>query len=166
MSTLVGVFERERGVRSAREILADANYDATVLRRPHDPYDPPVRFKHRGELMMRAAVKWGIIGALIVEVPSVVLFWVLPVDMNVKVLMAAMVWKLGAGFGAWIGAMSAGERGLDAERAEDYEEYLINGRRILAVTVASRDRRFARGAIIESGAVEVREVVGTFEVKA
>jgi hypothetical protein len=84
---------------------------------------------------------------------------------NVKVFMGSTVWKLGAAFGAWIGAMSAGERGLDSERAEDYEEELINGRRLLSVNVASRDRRFARGAILESGALEVRDLVGTFEVK-
>ena len=63
----------------------------------------------------------------------------------------------------------SGRRALsqaDAERAEDYEVELMNGRRILSVNVTSRDRRFARGAILESGAVEVRDVVGTFEVKA
>lgn len=165
MSTLVGVFEQDRGALSARDILTDADYHATVLRRSRDPYDPPTRFKHRGEVMLRAAVKWGIIGALIIEVPFLVLLFILPVDVNVKVFMASTVWKFGAAFGAWIGAMSAGERGLDAERAEDYEDELINGRRLLSVNVASRDRRFARGAILESGAVEVRDVVGTFEVK-
>ena len=165
MSTLVGIFEQEEGARSARDILSYADYDATVLRRPHDPFDPPVRFKQRGEVMLRAAVKWGIIGALLVEVPSLAVLLLLPVDVNVKVLMGATVWKFGAAFGGWIGAMSAGERGLDAERAEDYEEELMSGRRILAVNVARRDRRFARGAILESGALEVRDVVGTFETK-
>jgi hypothetical protein len=165
MTTLVGVFEQERGAQSAREILTDADYNAEVLRRSHDPYDPPMHFKHRGEVMLRAAMKWGIIGALIVELPFLALLMVLPVDVNVKVFMGSTVWKLGAAFGAWIGAMSAGERGLDSERAEDYEEELINGRRLLSVNVASRDRRFARGAILESGALEVRDLVGTFEVK-
>ncbi|MDA1036164.1 MAG: hypothetical protein O3B65_04705 [Chloroflexi bacterium] len=165
MSTLVGVFEQEQGAQSAREILTYGDYDATVLRRSHDPYDAPVRFKHRGEVMLRAAVKWGIVGALIIEIPALALLLMLPVDINVKVFMGATVWKFGAAFGAWIGAMSAGERGLDAERAEDYEDELISGRRLLSVNVASRDRRFARGAILESGAVEVRDVVGTFEVK-
>ena len=166
MSTVVGIFEHEQSAQSARDILMDADYDATVLRRSHDPYDPPLRFKQRGEVMLRAAVKWGIICALIIEVPSLALLMMLPVDVNVKVFMGATVWKFGAAFGAWIGAMSAGERGLDAERAEDYEVELMNGRRILSVNVTSRDRRFARGAILESGAIEVRDVVGTFEEKA
>ena len=166
MSTLVGVFEQDRGVQSAHEILTDADYNAQILRRSHDPYDAPLRFKHRGELMLRAAVKWGIVGALIVEVPSLFLLLMLPVDTSVKVFMGSVMWKFGAAFGAWFGAMSAGERGLDAERAEGYEEDLINGRRIISVTVASRDRRFARGALLESGAVEVRDVVGTFEKKS
>jgi hypothetical protein len=165
LSTLVGLFEQEHGAQSARNILTDAAYDATVLRRSHDPYDAPIRFKHRGEVMLRAAVKWGVIGALIFEVPALVLLFMLPVDVNVKVFFTATVWKFGAAFGAWFGAMSAGDRGLDAERAEDYEEELIGGRRILSVSVASRDRRFARGAILESGAIEVRDLVGTFEVK-
>jgi hypothetical protein len=37
---------------------------------------------------------------------------------------------------------------------------------LLVVNVDRRDRPDARGAVLESGAVEVRDVVGTFERKA
>ena len=146
-------------------LLEDAGYRPLAVAPSHTPDDPPIVFRQRGEVMLRAAVKWGIIGALIIEVPSVTALMFLPVDLNVKVLLGSTVWKFGAAFGAWIGAMSVGEHGLDAERAEDYERELDHGRRLLVVNVSRRDRPAARGAFLESGAVEVRDVVGTFERK-
>ena len=166
MSSIVAIFEGERGATAARDILEQAGYTPVVLKSSHDPYDPPVEFRHRGELMLRAAVKWGIIGALVIEIPALILLLILPVDLNVKVLMGSMVWKFGAGFGAWLGAGSAAERGLDTERAEDYERELVSGRHVLTVNVSSRDRPSARGALIESGAIEVRDLIGTFEFAA
>ena len=165
MSSIAAIFDNERSANAARDILADAGYPSVVIKRSHDPYDPPVELKHRGELMLRGAVKWGLIGALAVEVPSLVLVLLLPVDINVKVFMAATMWKFGAGFGAWLGAAFTSERGLDAERAEDYEKEIAGGRRILAVTVHHKDRLFARGALVESNALEVRDINGTFEVR-
>ncbi len=124
-----------------------------------------VPLAQRGELMLRAAVRWGIIGALAVEVPSVIVLLLLPVDINVKVLMAATMWKVGAGFGAWLGAASAGERGLDQEVAEDYEARLERGGWVLGIDVRRGDRPFARGVMLESDAFDVRDVIGTFEAK-
>ena len=163
MSTIVAIFEGERGADAARDILRDAGYTTVVLKSPHDPYDAPVEFRHRGELMLRAAVKWGLIASLAIEIPSLIVLLMLPIDLNVKVLMGSMVWKFGAGFGAWLGAASAAERGLDTERAEDYQRELAKGRRLLTVDVASSDRPSARGALLESGAIEVRDLTGTFE---
>ena len=165
MTSVVGIFDSERSAASARVILEDSGYRPFAVAPSYAPDDPPIVFRQRGEVMLRAAVKWGIIGALIIEVPSVTALMFLPVDLNVKILLGSTVWKFGAAFGAWIGAMSVGEHGLDAERAEDYERELDYGRRLLVVKVSSRDRPAARGAFLESGAVEVRDVVGTFERK-
>lgn len=161
MRTIVAIFEGTRGADAARNILRDAGYASVIL---ESPSDAPIEFRHRGELMMRAAVKWGIIAALAIEIPSLILLLMLPIDLNIKVLMGSMVWKFGAGFGAWIGAMSSADRGLDAERAEDYQSELAKGRCLLTVDVASSDRPSSRGALLESGAIEVRDLTGTFEL--
>ena len=163
MSTLVAIFEGEGGAESARAILADGGYEAVVWRSSHDPYDPPIRFRRHNEFILRGAVKWGIIGALVIEIPALILLLMLPIGLNAKVLMGSTVWKFGAGFGAWLGAATAADRGLDSERADDFQRDLTSGRRIVTVDIAGRDRRSARGALIESGAVEVRDLYGTFE---
>ena len=79
--------------------------------------------------------------------------------------MLASVWKFGAAFGAWLGIMYGGERGLDQDTAEDYEAHLAAGRWVVAADVRRRDRQSARGALVESGALEARDVRGTFEPK-
>ena len=166
MNTIVAIFEGDRGANAACDILDAAGYTPVILTPSHDPYGAPIEFRHRGELMLRAAVKWGIIASLAIEVPALILLFILPVDVNVKVLMGSMVWKFGAGFGAWLGAASVAERGLDTERAEDYQLELASGRRLLTVDVTSADRPSARGALLESGAIEVRDLTGTFELVA
>ena len=118
-----------------------------------------------GESMLRAAVKWGILGSLIVEVPSLIALLIFPMDLNVKVLLAATVWKFGAAFGSWIGAMSAGEDGLDDEHAAEYEALLAAGYALIAVDVRARHRPGIRGALLESGALSLRDVRGTFVLK-
>ena len=86
-------------------------------------------------------------------------------DLNVKVLLAATVWKFGAAFGSWIGAMSAGEDGLDDEHAAEYEALLSAGYALIAVDVRTRHRPGIRGALLESGAMSLRDVRGTFVLK-
>jgi hypothetical protein len=168
MSSVVGIFEDERGVSAARELLIGSGYPDSGLALLRPPGDRDYRrtiLRHRGEVMLRAAVRWGIIGALMVEIPSLIIVLMLPVDINVKVFMGATMWKFGAGFGSWIGAIAAGERGLDEEIADEYESRLEHGFYVLGADVRRRDRPFARGAMLESGAIEARDVVGTFEVK-
>ena len=167
MRQVVGTFAGRAALDAAERLFAGAGYtdqELTLLSPPeHD--EPVPALTHRGESMLRAAVRWGIIGALIVEVPSVIALLLLPVDINVKVLMAATVWKLGAAFGAWLGAAFATEKGLDEEVADAYEQQLGAGRWVLGADVRRRDRPFARGVMLESDAVDVRDVTGTFEVK-
>lgn len=167
MYQIVGTFADRSSLDAAGRLFGTAGYatETLTLLAPTELGRRAAPLTQRGELMLRAAVRWGIIGALVIEVPSVIAMLLLPVDVNVKVLMAAIMWKFGAGFGAWFGAASAGERGLEQEVAEDYEARLERGGWVLAVDVRRRDRPFARGVMLESDAFDVRDVIGTFETK-
>ncbi len=167
MYQIVGTFAGRSALDAARRLFDGTGYTAETLTllAPPEPGMRTAPLTQRGELMLRAAVRWGIVGALIVEVPSVIVLLLLPVDINVKVLMAVTVWKVGAAFGAWLGAASAGERGLDQEVAEDYEARLERGGWVLGADVRRGDRPFARGVMLESDAFDVRDVIGTFEAK-
>ena len=167
MHLVVGTFAGRSTLDAAGQLFDAAGFapEELTLLAPPAAGRAAAPLAQRGELMLRAAVRWGIIGALAVEVPSVIVLLLLPVDINVKVLMAATMWKFGAGFGAWLGAASAGERGLDQEVAEDYEARLERGGWVLGADVRRRDRPFARGVMLESDAFDVRDVIGTFEAK-
>ena len=167
MTLVVGFFEGSSTVAAACGLLDDAGLTehVTVLSVPADDVRLS-RLLHRGEAMLRAGVKWGLLGSVIVEGPSVLALLVLPIDRNVKVLLAATVWKFGAAFGAWIGAMSAGEHGLDEELAAEYEQHLSLGRSLPIVDVPSRRRPMIRGLLLESGALSIRDVRGTFANKS
>ena len=167
MHLVVGTFAERSALEAAGQLFDAAGIAAEelILLPPPATGRAAAPLAQRGELMLRAAVRWGIIGALAVEVPSVIALLLLPVDINVKVLMAATVWKLGAGFGAWFGAASVAERGLDQEVAEDYEARLERGGWVLGIDVRRGDRPFARGVMLESDAFDVRDVIGTFEAK-
>ena len=165
MTRIAGVFEEEQGVDAAYALLADAGYRPELLAPSSDEVVRPTVLRHRSELILRSAVRWGIGGALIVEVSFLIAMLLMLVDTNVRVFIGVTVWKFGAALGAWIGAVAASESGLDSELAAEYETHLAQGRCVLSADVRRRDRPFARGALVESGAVEVRDVVGTFEVK-
>ncbi len=168
MSKVVGIFDDAEQALEARCLLTDKGCEDSrlILIGPAaGDLVPHATLKHRGETMLRSAVRWAVLGALIVEIPSVVLVLLLPVDVNVKVFMGATMWKFGAAFGAWFGAMAVQERGLEDGTAQVYEEHLQAGRWILSADVPRRQRPAARGAMIESDALEVRDVVGTFEAK-
>ena len=167
MHLVVGTFAGRSALDAASRLFDAAGIAAKELTLLSPPATgrATAPLAHRGELMLRAAVRWGIIGALVIEVPSVIALLILPVDLNVNVLMAAIMWKFGAGFGAWFGAASVAERGLDQEVAEDYEARLERGGWVLGVDVSRGDRPFARGVMLESEAFDVRDVIGTFEAK-
>lgn len=167
MTAVVGIFENRAAAIAAEQLLDEAGFgDRTGITYvlPDDGPAPP-RLARRGETMLRAAVKWGIWGSLIIEVPSLIALLIVPMDINVKILLAATVWKFGAAFGSWIGAMSAGEEGLDDEHAAEYEALLAAGYAVVAVDVRTRHRPGIRGALLESGAKSLRDVRGTFVLK-
>ena len=60
-------------------------------------------------------------------------------------------------------AIAAEERGLLPEHIDEYERHLAGGRYLLAADVRWQERPHVRGAMLESGASLVRDVVGTFE---
>ncbi len=164
MTAVVGVFDDRAGAGAAQTLLEDAGF-ADRMSVTHPPSGAPPSLTRRGERMLRAAVKWCVYGSLIVEIPTLIALLVFPLDINVKVLLGATLWKFGAGFGAWIGAMSAGEQGLDDERAAEYEELLAEGYSLVAVDVRPRRRPGVRGALLESGAVSLRDLRGTIALK-
>ena len=166
MSKVIGVFNDRRTAKEACALLTekgcqDRHLTLLALREGASQ----ANLRHRGEAMVRGAVRWGVIGALAVEIPFVVALIVLPLDVNVRVFMAVTVWKLGAAFGAWLGSMAAQEQGLDAEVAELYEDHLREGRWVLSASVSRKQKPGARGAMIESDAIEVRDVTGSFDLK-
>ena len=165
MTRIVGIFEDGQGTRAAQQLLAGAGYRPGLVAPSPDEVAAPTLLKHRGEAMFKAALRWCILGSLIVEVPTLLILFALPVDMTVRVFMGATMWKFGAAFGGWIGLIMAEEQGLDSDLAAEYESHLSSGRSVLSADVRRGDRPFARGVMVESGAVDVRDVVGTFEVK-
>lgn len=170
MRTIVGLFDDELGARHAYQTLQAAGLAQRQLtlfapgRQPRARAGAPVLIS-KGESILGTAVRWGIAGAVGVEVPSLVLIMVLPVDVNVKVLLGATVWKFGAAFGAWLGAMAGAEHGVEGELARAYEVQLRNGRWLVAAAASGRQARHTRGAMLESGALEARDVDGTLEMR-
>lgn len=171
MTSIVGLFPHYGGALAASVLLDRAGYDYSevAVLGPADEtpnvsgVTPPLL--ERGESMLRTGVRWAIAGALAVEIPFVAFFLMLPADNAVKVLMLASAWKFGAAFGGWLGMMFGGERGLEQETAEAYRFHLGEGRWVVAADVRRRDRAIARGAMVESGALEARDIRGTFEPK-
>lgn len=167
MTAVVGIFEHRSAAVAAERLLEEAGFAnrmGVTYVLPDDSPAPP-RLARRGETMLRAAIKWGILGSLIIEVPSLIALLIVPMDLNVKILLAATVWKFGAAFGSWIGAMAAGEEGLDDEHAAEYEALLGSGYSLIAVDVRTRQRPGIRGALLESGALSLRDVRGSFVLK-
>ena len=85
MHQIVGTFENRSALEAAGHLFGAAGYTAETLTLlvPPETGRRVVPLTQRGELMLRAAVRWGIIGALIVEVPSVIAMLLLPVTRTV-----------------------------------------------------------------------------------
>ena len=92
MTAVVGVFDRRDAAVAAELLLDEAGFGERISVRlrpcPTTWRALPVS-RARGETMLRAAVKWAVLGSLIVELPSLVAIMLLPIDLNVKILLAA-----------------------------------------------------------------------------
>ena len=160
---VVGVFDDLGTARAAEAVIASTGRPSTLVASGPDGLGFAGPLLRRGDTLLRTTIRWGVIGALVIELPSLIALLMLPVDINVKVFLAATVWKVGAIFGAWLGAIAAEERGLLPEHIDEYERHLARGRYVLAADVRWQERPHVRGAMLESGASLVRDVVGTFE---
>ena len=167
MASIVGLFPEQPGAEAIVSLLDRAGYGSAqvAIMGPAGATSVTPPLLERGESMLRSGVRWAIAGALAVEIPFVTIFMFLPTGGAVKFLILASAWKLGAIFGAWLGMMFGGGRGLEQETAEDYSRHLGAGRWLVAADVPRRDRSWARGAMLESGALEARDIPGTFEPK-
>lgn len=165
LNRAVAVFDDSGSASAAVSLIGEtlARMDQVVVLQPASVQ--PHSLAHRGESMLKGAIRWGIWGSVIFELPLTLAILVAPVDINVKVLVAATVWKFGAGFGAWFGAMAAQEEGLHSDDAARYETLCSERKWIVAVPLKRRTAPSIRGILIESGAVEIRELRGSFRIK-
>ena len=161
----MGTFNSWSSAQVARLLFLEAGQrpEDLVLLSAVDEDAPLLR--QRPECILRSGIRWAVIGALAVELPVVAALLFLPVDAGVRIFMAASVWKAGGLIGAWIGVMLGQDHGLEPEVARRYERLLRRQWVVLAVHVPRRMLRHARGMLVESGAMEVRDVEGTVEAK-
>ena len=167
MNNIVGVFNERT---SAERAVALLEYSAQEVRNveilnPANFASSQSPLLERGESMLRTGLRWGLWGALICEIPFIFLFILITADNPVKVIILATSWKFGAAFGGWLGMMFGSERGLDQEIADNYLNTLIGGKWVVAVDVTKSQYRNVRGAMLESGATEARDIRGTLEAK-
>lgn len=113
-------------------------------------------------------------GALIVELP--VLFWLLfVVDAataeqwgmtlgGLQLFLGSTAWKLGAVVGGFAGAAAHVGDGVGPDAIRGYETSLAEGKLVLAAHVRAFGGPNARGILIESGALELRDIKGTLQV--
>ena len=174
---VVGLFQREKSVAEAAQMLHTAGYFSSdldlvskeelrdlsllsLVRHVHLE-----RLMERPEGMWPSGLRWALIGSCLVEVP--VLIWVLLAfdSWAVQVFLASILWKFGALFGGMLGAIAGADRGVESQVARRYEECLASGVIALAARVGHRDAPHTRGIFIESGAFDVRNVDGSFIAK-
>ena len=167
---LAATFTDEPAARRARELLRGATpaSDASLLSwaagEEHGPSSAPA-LRQRAECIFRWTAWGAAAGALAVELPVLATVFLLPIGFNIQVFLAATLWKMGVVLGAMVGVLLGQEHGLEPEVARLYETHLREGRLVLAVRVRRRDLPHARGILLESGAMEVRDEEGTFEPK-
>ena len=157
---VVGLFNEECYVTEAARLLRGAGYGWSDL-----DLVSPGRLMHRPEGMWPCALKWGLIGSIVVEVP--VLIWVLLAfdSWGMQLFLAVSLWKFGTLFGGMLGAIAGSDRGLESNVARRYEQHFAHGAVALAARVDQKDAPQARVIFLESGAFDIRNVDGRFIAK-
>ena len=136
---IVGLFLREESAGEAAGMLHAAGYGSFDLDLVGDgfPKQPDLhkllhhvrlgRLLQRPEGMWPCALRWALIGSIVVEIP--VLVWVLLAfdSWGIQVLLGSTIWKVGTLFGAILGAIAGKERGLESRDARRYETSLAQG---------------------------------------
>ena len=168
MTAIVGVFDDRSAAAAAKQLLEAVGFgekvDVTQALSADDSGWP--RLARRGETMLRSAIKWGIWGSLIIEIPSLIALLIFPSRRERQDSArcdgpGSSALRSAHGSGRWLSP----RRAWMTRTAADYEAHLADGRTLVAVDVRSRHRPGIRGALLESGALSVRDVRGTFVLK-
>ena len=79
-----------------------------------------------------------------------------------QLFLASTMWKFGVLVGAFVGGVMGAQMGLEDRFADRFNRHLALGHIILASRVESGEAPGVRGALIESGALSVHDVEGSF----
>ena len=79
-----------------------------------------------------------------------------------QLFLASTMWKFGVLVGAFVGGVMGAQMGLEDRFADRFNRHLALGHIILSARVEPGDAPGVRGALIESGALSVHDVEGSF----
>ena len=178
-TTIAAVFPAEGLAVEAARLLRDSGYRERRLglfarfpgegeARPSSDAAGPVqteKLRDGGDLMWRLALRGALWASGAVFAVSLVVAVVWLESLSSRVFLVSTVWKIGAVVGGFVGFFMAYERGVSAELAHFYLENMRLGRVIVAARVGSSaaECQHARGLLLESGAIDVRDIEGTLE---
>ncbi len=174
---VVALFQKEEDITEAARMLhaaghAPSDLDLVSKKAVNDSHLLTLlRHVHLGKLMERpegmwpCALRWAIIGSVVVEVP--VLIWVLLAfdSWGIQLFLGLTLWKFGTIFGGILGAIAGANRGLESGVVHRYEKHFSQGAFALAARVKHCDAPQARGIFMESGAYDIRNLEGDFRAK-
>ena len=180
MRQIVGIFSDKNSADSASELLFDAGYKQKKcqlyslenIANDNSAYPfnnnkkvkETFKFLDNGDVTLKLAINGTIIGAIIVFLFSFLGAWLMVDDLSTRILISGTLWKCGAVIGAFVGIYWAYERGLTPEYNSYYLKNLQVGKILVAVQPKSPHASIVRGILIESGALEVRDLRSTMEV--
>ena len=171
---IAAVFREEEGALEAAQMLSDAGHapsDVSVFSRTGLSYPhlsliaTPVfveKLVKRPEKALGQALRWAIIGALAVEAVSLVWIFLVFDDWAMQMFLASTIWKFGVMVGGFVGGVMGAQMGLEDRLADRFNRHLALGHILLAAQVEARRAPDVRGILIESGALSVQDVEGSF----
>ena len=171
---IAAVFREEEGALEATQMLHEAGYassDVGVfsregLRYPHlSLVATPVfveRFVKRPEKALGRALQGAIVGALVVGGASLIWIFLAFDHWAMQLFLASTMWKFGVFAGAFIGGVIGAQMGLEDRLADRFNRHLALGHILLRARVEAANAPEARGILIESGALSVHDVEGSF----
>ena len=171
---IAAVFKHEEGALEAAQVLHDAGHipsSVSVFSReglsyPHlSLFATPVfldKLVKRPEKALGRALYGAVVGSTLVGGLS--LIWVLLAfdHWGMQLFLASTMWKLGVFVGAFVGGVMGAQLGLEDKVADRFNRHLALGHILLAARVETENASEARGILIESGALSVQDVEGSF----
>lgn len=172
--TIAAVFREEEGALEAAQVLSDAGHAPPTVRvfsreglsYPHlslvaTPFFVE-RFVKRPEKALGRALQGAIVGALLVGGLSLIWIFLAFDHWAMQLFLASTMWKFGVFVGGFVGGVMGAQMGLEDRYADRFNRHLALGHILLAARVESGDAPGVRGALIESGALSVHDVEGSF----